>query len=276
MKKKPQPRSKSPAKKTSSKSLSKSPSKKSPSKPLPLVEAETLVSPQLSSFAESLGLDLQAPDSRLGMAGFLDGAKRAQRAQLSRRLAGLSGRASQLETLCPQLYARMLFYIRVGAFNSVAAGSIGVSPKTFSAWMKRGQEDFAAEVSTPYARLWLDVYQARSQARLLAEVKVAQDNPLAWLQRGPGRTLPAVVNTETGEEIMEEVPGWTGGGNEAVPSAPVINVLNNFAQTENDTPTQAKMVAALGVLQDLGYVQMTPRGQKLLPTAAIDVPSKDA
>lgn len=250
-------------------------------------EPSELIPQDLQNFAESLGIDLSAQDTSSGLGTFLQSAQRSAQVHKARTLAGQRGKPSLLETMPADLYARMLLYVKLGAFDSVAAGSVGVSPTTFSTWMRRGHEDFAAQVSSPYSRLWLDVYHARCQARLMAEVQVKRENPLAWLQRGPGRTLPAVVQKESGEEAMAELPGWSGGnGNALSPSEETNGVnltINTYGQAvavqdanseQPGIPAGARMAAALGVLQELGFISVTPKGQRALSKPDLTVAAR--
>jgi hypothetical protein len=86
---------------------------------------------------------------------------------------------------------KILKAIGAGAFPYVAARAHGVPPSTFFRWMELG-----AKGEEPYAEFWERVTTAHSQKRAEVEARVAEENPLAWLRYGPGRTKP-------GE------PGWT-------------------------------------------------------------------
>lgn len=69
-------------------------------------------------------------------------------------------------------------------------------PQTvFTAWLERGRTS-----KTGRCRRFHDaILQAQAQARLAAETRALQKNPLTWLKSGPGR--------ET-----ESTPGWTTPG----------------------------------------------------------------
>jgi hypothetical protein len=84
--------------------------------------------------------------------------------------------------------------IRAGCYAHVAAEAAGISREDFLARLKQGQagnapaslDDFVAEVRT-----------AQAQARFRAEILAYQQDPLAWLEHGPGREMP-------------RDPGWSG------------------------------------------------------------------
>jgi hypothetical protein len=101
-----------------------------------------------------------------------------------------AGRKAVL-TLDPEGRHKITAYIRAGSFDWVAARACGIPPRTFYHWMERGEQG-----EPIFAEFWREVQEARAQARLMREVKVADTEPLAWLRMGPGRDRP-------GE------PGWT-------------------------------------------------------------------
>jgi len=98
------------------------------------------------------------------------------------------GRASKLT---PEAQTAIVRHIRAGAFDWVAAQAVGITPKTFWNWMKWG-----AGGNDTYVPFFLEVSQAKADARTIAESAIFKDNPFAWLRYGPGRERP-------GE------PGWT-------------------------------------------------------------------
>jgi hypothetical protein len=85
----------------------------------------------------------------------------------------------------------MLLKIRNGAYPYQAALSVGIPKSTFYDWLRRGR---AGE--KPFAEFSDKVALAHSHARVFKEIKVATENPLAWLRYGPGRERP-------------DEPGWT-------------------------------------------------------------------
>lgn len=109
---------------------------------------------------------------------------------MSTRLLGRKSRGRRI-LLDPQIECRIVKAIYAGAFDWVAACAAGISRSTFYDWMQRGR---AGE--PPFSDFSDKVDQARAQARLAREIKVARTQPLAWLRYGPGRERP-------GE------PGWT-------------------------------------------------------------------
>jgi hypothetical protein len=93
----------------------------------------------------------------------------------------------------PETHRAIVAGIRAGGYDWVAAQAAGVSRSTFRRWMRLGERKAAVE---PYRTLAHDVHQARSQARLSAEIEVRKEQPFNWLRFGPGRE-------------REEEPGWT-------------------------------------------------------------------
>jgi hypothetical protein len=88
--------------------------------------------------------------------------------------------------LTPQLQDTIVAAIRRGSFDYIAAGAAGVRERTFRRWMS------AADNGDPlYAPFADAVCQARDEARNLAESRVFESSPLAWLRYGPGRERAA-------------------------------------------------------------------------------------
>lgn len=91
-------------------------------------------------------------------------------------------------------YMEMLQLIRLGCHDHVAASCMGITPQTWINWLNKGRESRAGI----YRQLYLDVNQAKAQSRSLAEAQVRQNDPLAWLRLGPGRSKPGLDGwTET-------------------------------------------------------------------------------
>ncbi len=120
----------------------------------------------------------------------------------------MAGRRSKLT---PEVHNQIVTAIRAGAFDWVAAEAAGISKATYYRWLQRGE----AARRGPYREFWVDVRQARAQARVAAETEVRRDNPLAWLRRGPGRT-------RRGE------PGWTEGEEWEEPGRKVYHMTLNL------------------------------------------------
>jgi hypothetical protein len=120
--------------------------------------------------------------------------------------------------------ARIVSYIRSGAYPHVAAGAEGIPSSTFFRWMKLGKQGVKS-----YAAFWEKVTTAHSQKRVSAEVEVGKENPLAWLRYGPGRSRP-------GE------PGWT--------DIPLELSEADGKESEADELTDEERVAAIAALLD--------------------------
>jgi hypothetical protein len=157
-----------------------------------------------------------------------------------------TGRKSGLEYLDDATYSRMLLYIRSGAYDWVAAAALGITPETFYRWLRIGEK----KRTGPYRNFYLDVLQARGEARMIAEVKVKQENPYSWLRSGPGRTKPGL-------------PGWTeevvihheGGEN-------AVQVNHNILPVSLDT-----LGEAFQVLDQLDLIKLTDHGKETFKDA---------
>jgi len=97
----------------------------------------------------------------------------------------------------PRLTARLVRElcerIKAGAFEQVAAESLGVPFALYRSWLARGRRAGAGRF---YRQLAQDVRQALAHARFMAESALRTEAPKVWLLSGPGR--------ET-----RELPGWT-------------------------------------------------------------------
>lgn len=111
----------------------------------------------------------------------------------------MAGRPTVLDG---QVFGKLLESLRGGAFDWVAAEGAGISRSTFYRWMARGDQGDGSYVV--FAR---EVRQAKAQARMRAEGRVLEQNPLSWLRLGPGRE-------RRGE------PGWTGEAKAQVDTPP--------------------------------------------------------
>lgn len=92
----------------------------------------------------------------------------------------------------PELHKAIVATIRAGAYDWVAAEANGIDRSTFKYWLQRGER----EKIEPYLSFFVDVRQARAQARAAAELEVRKDQPFNWLRFGPGRE-------------REDAAGWT-------------------------------------------------------------------
>jgi hypothetical protein len=95
--------------------------------------------------------------------------------------------------LTPQLVNDLCYRIKAGAFEQVAAESLGVPFDVYRGWLTRGRR---AQTSSVYRQLFRGVQQARAHARLMAEMELRKAAPKVWLLHGPGRETT-------------NLPGWT-------------------------------------------------------------------
>ena len=90
----------------------------------------------------------------------------------------------------PSLYKRFITSLKEGASLGSAAFSSGFcSALAINAWIKQGMQDEVDGKDSYYYRLYLDVARANATKRVEVEILVAETNPMAWLERGPGRYI---------------------------------------------------------------------------------------
>ena len=118
-----------------------------------------------------------------------------------------------------KLHRGLVKEIRAGAYDWVAAEAVGIGQRTFYRWIERGERGEA-----PFATFARDVKKARALARLGAEKRVREEQPLAWLRMGPGRE-------------RRGQPGWT----EAVKAQPQEAV--EVVIDEDEDPTMVEELA---------------------------------
>src|SRR5262245_52750464 len=105
--------------------------------------------------------------------------------------------------LTPEIEKRILAGIRQGAYTAIAVEAAGIPRRVFRQWLRSGEE--------PFRELRDKVREARAQARMWAEIAVAEKDPRFWLRYGPGREKPGS-------------PGW---------SAPVKATVKNQRNAPN-------------------------------------------
>ncbi len=90
----------------------------------------------------------------------------------------------------PSKYKQFLESLRNGASLGSAAFSAGFcSALVINEWIRRGMQDEVEGKDSFYYRLYLDVARANATKRVEVEILVAEQNPMAWLERGPGRYI---------------------------------------------------------------------------------------
>jgi hypothetical protein len=110
----------------------------------------------------------------------------------------LSTQLGRRTHLTPEVTKVVSKFVMAGAYDYVAAQSVGITRRTFYNWMARGEDAEEREdngvILSLEDRLYLDFYcairQARAKARLLAETRVREEDPYKWLMKGPGRERP--------------------------------------------------------------------------------------
>lgn len=162
-----------------------------------------------------------------------------------------AGRINKLEQMAPEAYEEMLLYVRGGAYDSVAAKSLGVSPGTFAHWKALGAEHDEQDTESPYRQLFRDLLVASGKARLAAEITVKKISPLTWLRSGPGRPIEHEQGWSEDKQIVQHE-----GGSNPLQVDHVHRILG-----ENPTERTTAIAGALEVLREL---QIDPAKAALL------------
>jgi hypothetical protein len=95
--------------------------------------------------------------------------------------------------------AKIVSFIRAGAWDWVAAEANGIDRHTFWEWVRRGETEDERPQTPAYAKFAKEVREARAQSRARAEIRVQEGEPVKYLMYGPGRDRPGA-------------PGWTATG----------------------------------------------------------------
>jgi hypothetical protein len=131
-------------------------------------------------------------------------------------------------TLTAELQTQICAFVRAGGYPHVAAEAAGVPRAVFEDWMHRGATTTTG--ARKFRHFRAAVLQALAQARLAAEIKAFQDEPLAWLKSGPGK------------ETADNRPGWSSA------VKPVINETNQTINLLLAPEMQGVFAALLQVL----------------------------
>lgn len=149
------------------------------------------------------------------------------------------GRPSALET-DPGLTERIAGRVRGGAHPFSAAGAEGVPERTFSRWMARGESEAEQEDETPYARLWLAVTRARSEAVASSEAELHDPLPCGE----DGRADNTRVNAKHKWLAANEPERWGQKIDVRVRSEAVEHVLDRL-RTGLDPATYERVLECL-------------------------------
>jgi hypothetical protein len=164
------------------------------------------------------------------------------------RFRGRKPTLLKLMTEQNDIYQKMLYFIRAGAYDYQVAQAIGIAPETFARWMSRGQESRKGL----FRQFYQDIIAARSQCRILAEVQVRHDDPKYWLSHGPGKTRPGM-------------PGWTDqvvvSGDEDMPITHQHNHRHDGKVEVIANAPSNELAASLAILNQLGIFKLTQDGQ---------------
>lgn len=110
--------------------------------------------------------------------------------------------------LTNELELQIVAYIRAGGYSHIAAEAAGIPRLLFSRWLARGR---ARKARQPYRRFWLDVLQAKAQARLGAEMKAREQDPKFWLRYGPGKDAIEAPGWASRDKTPTTVDGLANG-----------------------------------------------------------------
>src|SRR5690606_31216140 len=76
------------------------------------------------------------------------------------------------EKITDELVAKLVEFVRSGAYYSHAAGALGITRRTLSNWKNRGEADREAGRETLYAKLVVELETADDEAVVEAEKRV--------------------------------------------------------------------------------------------------------
>lgn len=133
--------------------------------------------------------------------------RRGGRVSALEALSPRDARRGRPSLLTPRLQAAIVASVKAGAFYGHAAEAAGISRNTFFEWMARGEGRDGRPSTPEFADFANEVSRARAQARVAAETRVYEENPLAWLRMGPGR------------DRGPDEPGWTDRASAPPPSS---------------------------------------------------------
>jgi hypothetical protein len=92
--------------------------------------------------------------------------------------------------LTPAIRDEICSYIRAGGFAHNACEAAGIPVPLYESWLRLAQRKRAAKRYCDFATA---IRKAQAHARLAAESRMLQGNPLNWLKSGPGRESPDQV-----------------------------------------------------------------------------------
>jgi hypothetical protein len=174
------------------------------------------------------------------------------------------GRIPKLERITPSDYQEFLNSVRLGAYDYVAAERLGVRYTTFGRWMAVGRSlyDQIEEARTQdlpeptlnnrealYLKFYIDVMEAKAEAREDAEHLVKKDTPAVWL-RNTARTLPGRA-------------GWTEEMNHNLECS--FDVKREVGQTKDYLEIGGdELASVLNVFAEMGLLHLTEAGRQTL------------
>src|SRR6266542_1845648 len=124
-----------------------------------------------------------------------------QSAPASKRAASTGtrrrGRPPGSPSLTKQVEDTIVALLRSGTTLAAAAYAANVSPRTVRDWLMRGEDRHPTRKSTPKLRRFAKrVRQAMGEARSLAENRLYEQDPKAWLSR-TARSTPTTRDGRT-------------------------------------------------------------------------------
>jgi len=98
--------------------------------------------------------------------------------------AARRGRPPGSTSLTKAIEDKIVSYLSTGGTYDGAADAAGINPRTLREWRERGESRHATRPCTPKLRRFAKrVRQARGEVRVVAEHRVWENNPRAWLAR---------------------------------------------------------------------------------------------
>ncbi len=119
----------------------------------------------------------------------------------------------------------ILANLRQGMFPNVAAEAAGVPANILARWVERGRREGPGSEYYPFA---MDYMVASAQARGVAEARVYEDAPIAWLLHGPGRNRP-------------DSPGWSKTNEVTGPGGGPVQIVTTWATAQSPTVIEGEV-----------------------------------
>lgn len=133
-------------------------------------------------------------------------------------------RVMELERIDPTRMQAFLSALESGSSYSAAAGFLHITPDTMRRWMERGR----TAKSGPYKQFHRRVIGSIQKAAAIAGIKVKEMQPLAWLQKGPGKEVGDDWSDQPKQVQVEVSGGITQSGKVRIEHVDMIQALREL------------------------------------------------